>query len=63
MNNQISDPHGLRSLGLQDDLLMLSKIYSLTQFVYVDISQQEMITVIMKRWIILKEFSDISSKR
>ncbi|WP_353743533.1 cellulose biosynthesis protein BcsR [Legionella sp. 39-23] len=42
---------------------MLSKIYSLTQFVYVDISQQEMITVIMKRWIILKEFSDISSKR
>ena len=63
MNIQISDPHGLRSLGLQDDLLMLSKIYSLTQFVYVDISQQEMITVIMKRWIILKEFSDISSKR
>ncbi|KTD67132.1 hypothetical protein Lste_3338 [Legionella steelei] len=63
MNNQISDPHGLRSLGLQDDLLMLSKIYSLTQFVYVDIAQQEMITEIMKRWIILKEFSDISSKR
>ncbi|MCE0723130.1 MULTISPECIES: cellulose biosynthesis protein BcsR [Legionella] len=63
MNNQISDPHGLRSFGLQDDLLILSKIYSLTQLMYVDISKQEIIKEIIERWKILKEFSEIGSKR
>lgn len=62
MKSQISDPHGLKSLGLQDDLLILSEIYSLTQLIYVDISKQEIITEIIERWIILKEFSDMSSK-
>ncbi len=63
MKNQISDPHGLKSLGLQDDLLILSRIYSLTQLMYVDISKQEIIKEIIQRWKILKEFSEIGSKK
>ena len=63
MKNQISDLHGLRSLRLQDDLLVLSQIYSLPQLGYVDISKQQIISEIIERWYILKEFSDISSKR
>ncbi|KTD74040.1 BcsR/BcsP family cellulose biosynthesis protein [Legionella tucsonensis] len=62
MKNQISDSHGLKSLGLQDDLLMLSWIY-LTQLTYVDISKQEIIKEIIERWKILKELSKIGSKR
>ncbi|KTC79023.1 cellulose biosynthesis protein BcsR [Legionella cherrii] len=63
MKNQISDLHGLKSVRLQDDLLVLSRIYSLPQLGYVDISKQEIITEIIERWFILKEFSDISSKK
>lgn len=63
MKNQMSDLHGLKSLRLQDDLHVLSRIYSLPQFVYVDISKQQIIIEIIERWYILKEFSDISSKR
>ncbi|MCW8410068.1 cellulose biosynthesis protein BcsR [Legionella sp. PATHC035] len=63
MKNQISDLHGLRSLRLQDDLLVLSRIYSLPRLGYVDISKQQIITEIIERWYILKEFSDTSSKR
>ncbi|WP_454780646.1 cellulose biosynthesis protein BcsR [Legionella sp. WA2022007384] len=62
MKNQILDSHGLKSLGLQDDLLALRKIHSLPQLTYVDVSKQRIITEITERWTILKELCDMSSK-
>lgn len=58
MNEQISDPHGLRSLGLQDDLLIMSKIYSIDQLGYVDVSKKEMLKSIIERWKLLKELDE-----
>ncbi|KTC89740.1 YhjR family protein [Fluoribacter dumoffii] len=62
MKRQVTDLHGLKSLGIQDDLLTLSKIHSITEFFYVNISKQEKIVEIIDRWVLLKEFNDLDSK-
>lgn len=62
MKMKISDPHGLRSLGLQDDLFRVIQVYSLTEESYVGVTKQENVAQITEHWPLLEELMNFADK-
>lgn len=56
-NDELMGLHAKAPLEIEDDLQALSHTFSLPKLNYIDISRQERLTQMMKRWPLLAELA------
>ncbi|AGQ28977.1 cellulose biosynthesis protein BcsR [Serratia liquefaciens] len=63
MNDQLTRFHAVVPSETQDDLLALSRAFSLPKLSYVDIARQERLTQMMANWPLLAELAQTTGSR